>query len=225
MRPRRGSARRGRRRRTCARDVHAPTGPSQRVTSSTAARARTRDPPRRAGHCRSGRRRARAPPAHRPRPAAWGARPPPAPPGSHGSPASASAAPPASRAATGAKMSRPWKVAATSGSANGERPMSTASTTPPARSAASDSKPLSGPTSNRPSPARRATPRRSPPTPGSTTARWTPTGRYGSAPARIIAPARTSWRGTRWTRSITRASGQIPAITAWQTPTKSSSSP
>ena len=36
---------------------------------------------------------------------------------------------------------------------------------------------------------------------------------------------RTSWRGTPCVRSMTRASGAIRAITAWQTPTKSSLSP
>ena len=144
------------------------------------------------------------------------------PAGSHGSPASPSAAPPASRAATGAKMSRPWNVADTGGSANGERPMSTASTTPPARSAASDSSPLSGPTSNRPS----ASPQRDA-APVASDARIDHSEMHAHREVRQRAtqdqrPGRTSPRGTQCTRSITRASGQMPAITAWQTPTKSS---
>ena len=56
--------------------------------------------------------------------------------GSSGAPAEASGAPPASRAATGAKMSRPWKVAETGSSRHGEAEISTASATPPNCSAA-----------------------------------------------------------------------------------------
>ena len=77
--------------------------------------------------------------------------------GSSGSPASASSAPRARWAATGAKMSRPWKVADTGSSRCGERLMSTARSTPPQRSHARLSSPLSGPTSTRPSLARSAT--------------------------------------------------------------------
>ena len=98
-------------------------------------------------------------------------------PGSSGSPASASSAPAAIRAATGANRSRPWKVADTGSSRCGERVTSTARDTPPQRSHARLSRPLSGPTSTRPSPVRSATARRSVPTCGSTTATCTPTGR------------------------------------------------
>ena len=70
----------------------------------------------------------------------------------------------------------PWNVADTGSRRWGERLMSTASTTPPHDSHARLSRPLSGPTSARPSPVRNATPRRSVPTCGSTIATWTPTG-------------------------------------------------
>ena len=50
-------------------------------------------------------------------------------------------------------------------------------------------------------------------------------GMYGRAPASVRAPARMSWRGIAWVMSITRAAGQRRAITPWQTPTNSSSSP
>ena len=53
---------------------------------------------------------------------------------------------------------------------------SCAASTPPRRSAAGTSRPLSGPTKRRPSPLRSASARRLAPTPGSTTARWTPLG-------------------------------------------------
>ena len=85
--------------------------------------------------------------------------------------------PPARCAATGAKRSRPWKVAETGSSRHGEAEISTASATPPKRSAAGMSSPLSGPTSSRSSSAvRSATARREAPTPGSTTATCTPGG-------------------------------------------------
>ena len=81
--------------------------------------------------------------------------------GSSGVPASASASPPARRAATGANRSRPWNVADTGSSRHGECEISTASATPPKRSAAGISRPLSGPTSMRSSSAvRSATARR-----------------------------------------------------------------
>ena len=62
-----------------------------------------------------------------------------------GSPAPASGAPAARCAATGAKRSRPWKVADVGSRRCGERATSTASTAPPKRSTASASRPLSGP--------------------------------------------------------------------------------
>ena len=104
--------------------------------------------------------------------------------------------------------------------------MSAASATPPKRSAASHSSPLSGPTSTRPSSAQRsATARRSLPTPGSTTARCTPAGMNGNARRSTIAPSRTSWRAMPCVTSMTRTSGAIRAMTPWQTPTKSSPRP
>ena len=73
-------------------------------------------------------------------------------------------------------MSRPWKVAETGSSRCGERVMSTTCSTPPQRSQARLSSPLSGPTRMRPSPVRSAIARRSVPTCGSTTATCTPIG-------------------------------------------------
>ena len=108
------------------------------------------------------------------------------PAGSSGSPASASGVPAARCAATGREQvaaveARRQRARARAASA----PMSTASATPPKCSAASVSSPLSGPTSTRSLVAaqRSATARRSEPTPGSTTARCTPAGMYGSARA------------------------------------------
>ena len=104
--------------------------------------------------------------------------------------------------------------------------MSTASATPPKRSAASVSRPLSGPTRKRSSPAQRsATARRDEPTPGSTTAKCTPAGMNPSARRSTSAPERTSCRAMPCVTSMTRAAGAIRAITPWQTPTKSSASP
>ena len=66
------------------------------------------------------------------------------------------ALPAARAAATGAKMSRPWNVAEAGSRRWRERPMSTASTAPPNRATASDSRPLSGPTRMRSSSAVRS---------------------------------------------------------------------
>ena len=52
-----------------------------------------------------------------------------------------------------------------------------------------------------------------PPTPGSTTARWTPGGMYGSVLERTSAPWSTCVGGMPCVTSITRASGAIRAIT------------
>ena len=95
--------------------------------------------------------------------------------------------------------------------------MSTASATPPRRSAASVSRPLSGPTSSRRSSTVRS----------ATRARARGADRRvddrevhargqeaASASRSASAPARTSWRGIAWSRSITRACGQRRAITA-----------
>ena len=75
------------------------------------------------------------------------------------------------------------------------------------------------------SPSRRASARREPPTPGSTTARWTPAGTYGSVLASMRAPCRTCSRGMPCDRSMICASGAMPLITPWHVPTKSSWSP
>src|SRR4029450_10035773 len=95
---------------------------------------------------------------------------------------------------------------------------------PPTAPAAHTSSPLSGPTSTCP-PASTATIPRPVPTPGSTTARCTARGRYGTAWASTHAPCRTSWAPTAWVTSITRTSGATLATTPWHTPTKGSSSP
>ena len=140
-------------------------------------------------------------------------------------PSSASGIPPASRAAAGANTSRPWNVRETGWSMTSGLVMATASTTPPHASAAGISSPLSGPTKWRPSRARSATARRSEPTPGSTTARWTPTGRYWIAPARTRAPCPIACGWMPWVTWITRASGHSRLITPWQMPAKSSDVP
>ncbi len=79
-----------------------------------------------------------------PRCAAQAARPGSSASGSSGSPASASSAPRARWAATGAKMSRPWKVADSGSRRWGERVMSTATSIPPQRSAARLQQPVVG---------------------------------------------------------------------------------
>ena len=121
--------------------------------------------------------------------------------GSIGGPSSASGTPSDRCAAAGEKRSRPWKVRETDASAYAGFASSCASTTPPLRSAAGSSRPLSGPTYWRPSASRSASGRRPPPTPGSTTARCTPTGMYGSVLASTSAPWRTR-------------PGRIPCVTS-----------
>src|SRR2546423_7543062 len=103
--------------------------------------------------------------------------------------------------------------------------LATASTTPPDASAARMSRPLSGTTNRHPSPVRNAIARRSEPTPGSTTARCTPTGRYGIAAASTRAPCPIAWGWMPWVTWITCASGQIRLMTPWQVPAKSSEVP
>ena len=203
----------------------APRPPPARRASGRCRRAARG--PRRATRCRSGRiTSACATSAPRPR-ARLGAAPAArSSSGSSGSPASASSAPAARWAATGANTSRPWKVADTGSSRCGERVTSTASATPPQRSQARLSSPLSGPTSMRPSPAaqRHARGARCPPA--------------GPPPPRARPPACTaaccaarSRRGARrsgvipWVTSTISALGWIERITPWQTPTNSSSRP
>ena len=102
-----------------------------------------------------------------------------------------------------------------------------AARTPPSEVARGRSRPLSGPTSHRgpPSGTSRATPRRSVPTPGSTTASTTPGPRCGAVRTSMAAPAATSNAGTWWERSITATLGARPWSTAWTTPTNSSTVP
>ena len=95
---------------------------------------------------------------------------------------------------------------------------------PASASAAGTSSPLSGPTST-PRPATTATPRRSVPTPGSTTARCTASGRYGAVWASTAAPRRTSWGGTWWVTSSTVTSGARAASTPLQAATNPSTVP
>src|SRR3954470_22987420 len=121
-------------------------------------------------------------------------------------------------AAVGAKMSRPWKLDETTGSHNARFSRTRASTIPPRSSAASIRRPLSGPIRMSPRPTLRATGLRSVPTPGSTTATWTPTGMCGRAKTRLAAPSRIEYRGTWWLMSMMFASGAIPNITPRQTP-------
>ena len=52
-----------------------------------------------------------------------------------------------------------------------------------------------------------------------------PAGMYSSARRSTSAPERTSWRAMPCVMSMTLTSGAIRAITPWQTPTNSSSSP
>ena len=85
------------------------------------------------------------------------------------------------------------------------------------------SSPLSGPTKSRSPWLRRATGRRGPPTPGSTTARITAlSGMYGSVLRSTTAPASTSRSGRPCVTSMTRTSGASRAMTARHTPAKSS---
>ena len=88
---------------------------------------------------------------------------------------------------------------------------------PPAMATAGARRPLSGPTST-PSPSATSTAiaRRSVPTPGSTTASTTPDGTYWMHRARASEPARMSWGGISWVRSMTvtwRARSRMTALT------------
>ena len=55
------------------------------------------------------------------------------------------------------------------------------------------------------------------PTPGSTTATWTPSGMCGSAKTSVAAPSRIEKRGIWWLMSMIRASGAIWYMTPRQT--------
>ena len=138
--------------------------------------------------------------------------------------------PAASAAATGAKMSRPWKVARhrlAGARASGRRRR------PPRRRRGARRRASAGRCRGRRAggrssrcAARRAPARRRAPTPGSTTARCTPGGHVGQR-CRAARARRRARRGagSPWVRSITRACGQRRAITPWQTPTNSSLEP
>ena len=91
-------------------------------------------------------------------------------------PAAASSASAARCAATGMKMSRPWKVGVTRVSHRSRLVRLNARAAPPAAVTAQDSRPLSGPMKTE-SPAATAIPRLAVPTPGSTTATCTDGGR------------------------------------------------
>jgi hypothetical protein len=132
--------------------------------------------------------------------------------------------PAASRAATGAKTSRPWKVIDTTGRNQLRSVSRTAAVGPPSASAAAVSSPLSGPTSSPPGVAT-ATARRAVPTPGSTTPTWTAAGRWPTAWASTADPRDTSPGGTRWVTSMTRTHGACRAITPCSTPANPSDSP
>src|SRR4051794_21441830 len=82
-----------------------------------------------------------------------------------------------------------------------------------------------GPTNSRPSALRGQIARRSDPTPGSTTAMCTPTGRYGTDAASTRDPCPTDCGSMPCARWITSASGQVRTITPWQTPTNGSDDP
>ena len=71
-------------------------------------------------------------------------------------PTSSIGVPPARCAATGAKMSRPWKVCETASRQSARFSRACAATMPPSRSAAGTSRPLSGPTKRSPRPDRSA---------------------------------------------------------------------
>jgi hypothetical protein len=66
---------------------------------------------------------------------------------------------------------------------------------------------------------------RLPPTSGSTTAEMHARRRERQRAPQDERPVRRSWRAMPWVRSTTRTSGAMRAMTAWQTPTKSSAEP
>ncbi len=132
--------------------------------------------------------------------------------------------PAARRAAAGANTSRPSNVTPSRGRRYSGFSRATIRSAPPTIATAGASTPLSGPTSS-PQAVVTAIGRRSVPTPGSTTARATPSGRYWIARTSVSAPAWMSPRGTLWVMSMTRDAGAMRARTAWTTPTNSSSRP
>ncbi|ANN14480.1 hypothetical protein SD37_01615 [Amycolatopsis orientalis] len=143
---------------------------------------------------------------------------------STGGPNSSGATPSARCAAAGAKTSRPWNVDDVTGRRYSGDASSYAAITPLSVSAAGMRSPLSGPT-RIPRPATTTTPRRAVPTPGSTTARCTASGRKGAVCASTSAPVLTCCGGISWLTSMIRAEGAIRAITPWQAATKPSLKP
>jgi hypothetical protein len=107
----------------------------------------------------------------------------------------------------------PWNVRETDSSAYSGFASSCATSMPPNFSAAGMSSPLSGPTWTRPDLSRSASARLEPPTPGSTTARWTPAGMNGSEFASASAPCSTPCGGIPCVMSMISASGAIPFMT------------
>ncbi|KFZ83823.1 hypothetical protein ED92_07930 [Amycolatopsis sp. MJM2582] len=139
-------------------------------------------------------------------------------------PNSSGGTPSARCAAAEANTSRPWNVDDVTGRRYPGAASSYAAITPVSVSAAGMRSPLSGPTSI-PRSVTTTTPRRAVPTPGSTTARWTDSGRYGAVWASTSAPVLTCCGGISWLTSITRTDGAIRAITPWHAATKPSLSP
>ena len=116
---------------------------------------------------------------------------------------------PAARwAATGANTSRPWNVAETGCRNSSSAVMIRARSMPPSASAAGTSSPLSGPTRSAPSTVSSTSARRCEPTPGSTTPRCTPSGRYGTADASVSEPATTFVGSMPCVTWMTRTSGR-----------------
>ena len=103
-----------------------------------------------------------------------------------------------------------------------EEPTSTASAAPPKRSIAGRSRPLSGPTRRWLLAAERTATARRGPDAGVDDREVDAGRREGDAAASTVAPLRTSWRLIPWVMSMTWAPGAILAITARQTPAKSS---
>ena len=107
-------------------------------------------------------------------------------------------------AVTGAKTSRPANVPPGEARWYAGSVSSTARPGPPAIATAGAIRPLSGATTTPAPPATStATARRAVPTPGSTTAMTTPAGTYWMQRASARDPARMSWGGMSWVRSIT----------------------
>ena len=137
-------------------------------------------------------------------------------PGSTREPTALNSPPIARFAATGEKMSRPWNVELVRSSIHARFSRTRASRIPPRRSAPATSRPLSGPIRTSPRLVSSPIGLRAVPTPGSTTATWTPTGIHGSASDSRKAPSRTAYFRTEWLMSTICASRAIDSITPRQ---------